>query len=111
MRTTRAVIGALFFGVVILVALGSGAMSIGTYDGREAGAIGVEGSAILGSTVVLTGDGTNLDGPEGMAFDNSGNMWVANFSSDLAMDASVAKLRCRVRRSRSRESSRSRRSS
>ena len=62
MRTTRAVVGALFFGVVILVALGSGAMSIGTYDGREDGAIGVEGSAILGSTVVLTGDGFVADG-------------------------------------------------
>ncbi len=57
MRTTRAVVGALFFGVVILVALGSGAMSIGNYDGREDGMIGVEGPAIMGSTVVVTGDG------------------------------------------------------
>lgn len=57
MRTTRAVVGALFFGVVILVALGSGAMSIGNYDGRNDGALGVEGDAIIGSSVVVTGDG------------------------------------------------------
>lgn len=59
MRTTRAVVGALFFGVVILIALGSGAMSIGGIYGssQDDGLIGIEGEPILGTSVVVTGDG------------------------------------------------------
>lgn len=58
MRTTRAVVGAVVFGVVILVALGGGAMSIGVYGGtQEDGLIRVEGDAVLGGSVVVTGDG------------------------------------------------------
>lgn len=58
MRTTRAVVGALFFGMVTIVALGNSALSIGVYDGdRDDGQIVVEGDAVLGSSVVIAGDG------------------------------------------------------
>ena len=59
MRATRAVVGALFFGVVILIALGSSAVSIGGVYGHERnnGGIGIDGPPVMGETITVTGDG------------------------------------------------------
>lgn len=59
MRATRAVVGALFFGVVILIALAGGAVSIGGVYGqdRNDGTIGIDGAPMMGETITVTGDG------------------------------------------------------
>ena len=59
MRATRAVVGALFFGVVILIALAGGAVSIGGIygDTQNDGTIGIDGPAVMGETITVTGDG------------------------------------------------------
>ena len=81
MRTTRAVVGALFFGVVILIALGSSAVSIGGIYGqsRDNGLIGLDGPAVLGETVVMTGEG----------FGPGANVLI-ELAADRADDAVVA---------------------
>jgi sugar lactone lactonase YvrE len=42
--------------------------------------------------VTLSATGTSLDGPRGLAFDQSGNLWVANYSASTVVEFTAAQL-------------------
>jgi sugar lactone lactonase YvrE len=56
-----------------------------TYDGSSAALIPVTLTAKIGSTTLVTSQlpfSAHLSGPEGLQFDGSGNLWVANATSN-----------------------------